>query len=146
MTVIIDKFDGEYRFLSNFYPSVVHFQGRQFPTVEHAYQAAKSFLPEDWDKVLAAATPGAAKRLGRRLTLRGDWDQMKLGFMFRFVQEKFSDDKLCALLLGTGDAVLVEGNTWNDTFWGVCNSKGENWLGRVLMIVRSIYATKSRSA
>jgi len=56
--------------------------------------------------------------------------------MLDLVRKKFENPLLRAMLLATEDAVLVEGNTWNDTFWGVCRGRGENWLGRILMQVR----------
>ena len=52
------------------------------------------------------------------------------------IREKFKDINLSELLIGTEDVELVESNNWNDTFWGVCNGKGKNHLGKILMEVR----------
>lgn len=126
----IDRFDGPHRFLSNFWPG-------DRSSVEHAYQAAKTLVPAEQAAILAAPTPGAAKRLGRRVTLRPDWNAIRVDVMRRLVAEKFRDPALAQRLRETGDAELVEGNYWGDTFWGVCRGQGENWLGRILMEVRS---------
>ncbi len=133
----ITEFKGDYRFLSNFYPSPIHFHNVTWPTAEHAYQAMKSTKMEDREKVAKAGSPGDAKRVGKTLTLRPDWDIVKREFMLDIVTRKFWTHKeLRDKLLATGDAELVEGNYWNDTFWGVCRGKGENHLGKILMAVR----------
>jgi ribA/ribD-fused uncharacterized protein len=76
------------------------------------------------------------KKLGQKMSVRKDWDEKKLEFMNWAVREKFKDEKLTELLLDTGEEELIEGNVWNDTFWGVCNGKGQNHLGKILMKVR----------
>lgn len=134
----ITSFDGEHAFLSNFHPSPVTFEGTIYPTVEHAFQAAKTDDPRERAAVLAQATPGGAKRLGRRLTLRPDWDEARVPVMHVLVYEKFANHPdLAERLLATGDAELVEGNGWGDVFWGVCRGVGANNLGRILMQVRA---------
>lgn len=146
----IDAFRGEYRFLSNFYPAVVVLYDHSYPTVEHAYQAAKAALPVQRIPFRhPGVTPGDAKRLGRELPLRPDWDEaMSLAVMRNLVYQKFTRrPDLGAQLLATGDTELVEGNDWNDAFWGVCRGQGENWLGRILMETRTALAalTAARS-
>eukprot|EP00753_Platysulcus_tardus_P007342 PLAT15145.1.p1 GENE.PLAT15145.1~~PLAT15145.1.p1 ORF type:complete len:360 (+),score=42.48 PLAT15145.1:44-1123(+) len=75
---------------------------------------------------------------GRKVRLRSDWEEVKVDVMSVVVRDKFTrDDGLREKLLATGDALLVEGNNWNDRFWGRCKGKGENWLGRILMAARS---------
>jgi ribA/ribD-fused uncharacterized protein len=135
----ITAFAGEYRFLSNFYPAAVDLDGSTYPTVEHAYQAAKSLEPSTQAKVKRAPRPGDAKRLGRQIRLRPDWEDVKVGIMRDLVRQKFtSHPDLRARLLATGDAELVEGNYWHDTFWGQCPvGTGFNHLGRILMEVRA---------
>lgn len=137
----IDRFSGQYRFLSNFYPCAVQYEGEWYPTVEHAYQAAK-FPPEQRGEFLNLATmrPGEAKRRGRG---RGgsDWYNKSLSVMRNLLREKFKEPKLRKLLLETGDAELIEGNNWHDCFYGVCDctrcgGKGSNHLGKGLMQVR----------
>ncbi len=133
---VIDKFSGEYRFLSNFYPSKVSLDGIDFPSVENAYQAAKNF---DWDrrKMFVTLTAAEAKREGQKTMMRPDWEQVKVLIMTNLVRDKFTRHQdLREQLLATGDAELIEGNWWGDTFWGVCKGKGENHLGKVLMKVR----------
>ncbi|MGN6106824.1 MAG: NADAR family protein [Kofleriaceae bacterium] len=134
---MINSFQGSYRFLSNFWPSVVVLAGAPYPSVEHAYQAAKSNDPDFRRRVSACSTPGHAKSLGRRAALRADWESVKVATMRALVRQKFeAGSDLAAQLIATGDSELVEGNTWGDTFWGVCRGVGENWLGRILMDVR----------
>lgn len=133
---MIDSFTGKYRWLSNFEPSVVMLDMDLYPTVEHAYQGAKTLDYEERYKVRHALTPGAAKKLGQKVTLREDWEDVKIDVMTELIQQKFSKDPLRAKLLATGDAKLIEGNWWGDVFWGVCKGKGQNKLGKILMKVR----------
>ena len=113
--------------------------GLTYPSVEHAFQAHKTTSLNERKAFCSpgAPTAGQAKRLGRRLRLRSDWEQLKLSVMWEAVWRKFEDPVLREKLLATGDARLVEGNTWNDRFWGVCKGKGKNHLGLILMNVRS---------
>lgn len=135
---MIDEFSGPYRYLSNFYPSLVVLDGVEYPTVEHAYQAAKTLDPNERRHILTAATPGRAKRLGRRVHLRPDWEEVKVQVMAKLVWQKFSrHPELRRQLLATGGQRLAEGNSWGDVFWGVCGGRGQNYLGRILMRVRS---------
>lgn len=135
----IDHFAGEYAFLSNFYACDVTYDGMGFRSVEHAYQAAKTLDRGDRASIAALVTPGQAKRRGRSVQLRQDWPEVRVSVMAELLGEKFGrHPDLAAKLLATGDASLIEGNTWNDRFWGVCQGKGENYLGRLLMAVRSI--------
>lgn len=133
----IDKFEGNFRFLSNFWPSVVQLDGVKFSSVEHAYQAAKTFDDEMRQKIKNAKTANIAKKLGQKVELRKDWESVKLDVMEKLLREKFAIPELKQLLLDTGDAELVEGNWWGDRFYGVCDGKGLNHLGRLLMLIRS---------
>lgn len=136
---IINSFSGKYRFLSNFYPSPFPFGEQDAPSVEHAYQASKTDLISEQTAILNCPSAARAKKLGQMVTLRKDWtDEMKVLTMRSLVLDKFLyNDNLANDLLDTGDALLVEGNTWDDTFWGVCDGKGENWLGKILMDART---------
>lgn len=133
----IVAFQGEHRFLSNFFESPFQWKAVLAPTLEHHFQAAKSENPTQIAWVYSAKTPYLAKRRGRQISLRSDWDDMKFGLMLDLVRQKFRDPVLRDLLLATADANLIEGNTWKDTYWGVCNGVGENNLGKILMQVRS---------
>lgn len=130
MTKMIDSFTGKYNFLSNFYK-------HENSTVEHYYQAMKTFNPFEQIKILHAPTPKEAKRLGRRCELREDWEDIKLLIMEVLIRLKFTNEHLKQLLLETEDAILIEGNHWGDTFWGQVNGVGNNWLGIILMKIRS---------
>lgn len=133
---MIDSFTGEHRFLSNFWPAEVELDGIIFPSVEHAYVAAKTLDPEVRAEIRLVNTAGQVKRFGRKLVLRPDWDEVKLSVMEDLVRQKFQHPELAKLLLATGDEELVEGNTWGDTFWGECFGSGANHLGKILMKVR----------
>ena len=135
---VIDDFHGEHFFLDNFYPATVHYRDMTFPTSEHAYQAMKSKSARIWawfaDRV---STPIQAKSLGNKINLRCDWEEVKKGYMKNIVTAKFEQHPgLAKKLLATGDVMLIEGNTWGDTTWGVCNGEGKNWLGKILMELR----------
>jgi ribA/ribD-fused uncharacterized protein len=137
----ITGFRGSYAFLSNFFwPVVVTYQGDRYYSTEHAYQAAKFLSPLFRKEFQGTETkPWWAKKRAKQLNShkRPDWQQVNLAIMKDLLSQKFSHPGLHALLLATGDAELVEGNWWGDTFWGVCKGQGENHLGRLLMEVRS---------
>lgn len=137
----ITSFHGPYRFLSNFYPSRVFLDGQVAPTVEHAYQAAKTFDTKWRKSILSAESPGKAKQRGRMAELRPGWESIKEQVMLDLLLCKFSlspdASKLGPMLLGTGSAHLVEGNHWGDDYWGECPlGNGRNRLGVWLMAVR----------
>lgn len=136
---IIDRFTKEagYDFLSNFYSSTISFEGQLYSTVEHAYQSAKSLDPAVRDTIRRAKSPAEAKKLGQCISIRSDWNDVKLSIMKALIKEKFENPFLRPLLLATDDADLILNNKWNDKFWGVCRGEGENWLGRILMEERS---------
>lgn len=142
---MIAEFQGQWRFLSNFYPAeVIGPQGLLYPTVEHAFQAAKTADPKHQQFIQQQSTPGKAKREGRKVALREEWETIKLSVMFELVMRKFeTHEKLGAKLLATGYQELVEGNYWNDTYWGVCKGKGENNLGKILMEVRAVLQSRA---
>lgn len=133
----IDRFSGKYRFLSNFYPSPILILGIEYPTVEHAYQCAKATRLIDHEKVLSSRTPGEAKRRGRKIAQRADFEMGKVKLMAELVKKKFTQHPdLGQRLLDTYPNMLIEGNTWGDRFWGVCRGRGDNQLGLILMDVR----------
>lgn len=130
---MINSFRGKYHFLSNFYPCFDS-------TLEHYFQAYKT-LDYKWQKtILHAPTPTIAKILGRRVKLRKDWSMVRFSIMESLVRDKFKyNRKLRDKLLATENEELVEGNWWGDTYWGVCNEKGTNCLGKILMKIRREY-------
>lgn len=134
----IDKFDGEFAFLSNFHPCIIFFDGQEYPSVEHAYQAAKTFYNPHREKIRLAPTAAAAKKIGRSITIRQDWYEVRLSIMREFCNQKFKYPGFRQLLVMTGDVDLIEGNWWGDTFWGVCDGVGSNHLGKILMTIRNI--------
>lgn len=161
---MIVSFTGEHEFLSNFHEHpfmLPALPGTWFNTAEHAFQAAKAMSGVDWAKIVRAPTPYQAKKIGRAIDCRPDWDQIKRQVMLEVLMAKFnlttSGNDLPGQLRDTGDAVLVEGNTWNDRYWGAVPIgqvqrgnypiwkpdegswlAGHNWLGRILMMVREV--------
>ena len=133
----ITEFRGKYFFLSNFYDAKVEYNGLSFLNNESAFQAQK-VLDSQTRNRFCTLPPNKAKSLGRHVTLREDWESVKDNIMYNIVLNKFSQNiSLQERLLATGDSILIEGNTWNDTYWGVCNGVGKNMLGRILMGVRN---------
>jgi ribA/ribD-fused uncharacterized protein len=135
----IDSFRGKYYFLSNFFPAEVTYNGLTYQNNEAAFQAQKTYSKEERIE-FTTLEPRDAKRRGRRVRLRRDWEQVKDRIMEEIVRAKFSqNEELKEQLLATGDAQLVEGNRWNDRYWGVdiWSGVGENHLGKILMKVRS---------
>lgn len=139
----ISQFKNEFEFLSNFYISPFVWNGYCWNTVEHAYQSAKAKFSNDKWLIRTAKTPAIAKKLGRKVNLRGDWEQVKVSIMTELVWLKFEyNPTLRDMLLNTDSAELIEGNYWHDNFWGDCfcpkckEGKGKNVLGFILMKVR----------
>lgn len=139
MSQQITEFRGTSFFLSNFWLTPIEWKGETFKSVEHAYQALKTDDAEWRNRIKNAYYPMEARRIGRcipRNLLRPGWDDVRLKVMSVLIKKKFSQPALQALLLKTGDAEIIHENNWNDTFFGVCNGKGENHLGVLLMDIR----------
>lgn len=132
----VGRFTGPYRWLSNFYECQIDVDGILYPTVEHAFQAHKTLDPELRYKIALLGPPSAAKSAGRNLTLRPDWEEVKIDVMRDLLRQKFSQRFFGKLLLQTGDSHLEEGNYWGDRFWGTCGGTGENNLGKLIMEIR----------
>ena len=112
MDIPITSFSGNHRFLSNFYipPVEIEFEGILFPTTEHAYQAAKTFDNVARRDIARLSTPGKAKRMGRVLEIRNDWEYVKVSVMESLLVKKFSIPEMRDLLLTTRNSYLIEGN------------------------------------
>ncbi len=131
---MIDRFDGEYRFLSNFFNCPIVYKSTVYSNAEAAFQAQKN-TKESWR--FTNLDPSTAKRLGRQVNLRLDWEQSKDQIMYEIVLAKFTQNPpLIYKLIHTDDEELIEGNWWGDTYWGVCKGIGKNKLGTILMSVR----------
>lgn len=130
----ISEFRGEYAFLSNFYETDIYCWGLKYRNAEAAFQAMKEPLQAS---LFVGLDAKAAKRLGRKVNFRKDWEQLKEGFMLTVCFAKFMQNpELGEKLVATENKTLIEGNTWGDTEWGVCNGEGKNLLGNILMQVR----------
>lgn len=139
---VINGFSGAYAFLSNFYPAPVIWtiSGTTIvvPTTEHAFQGMKTLDMAARVWVFQAPDPGNAKLRGRQVPLRPDWEQIKKKIMFDCVFQKFGHADLARQLIATGNATLIEENSWGDTYWGCVNGRGHNYLGQILMSVRML--------
>lgn len=135
----IRRFRLEYDYLSNFYPACVRVDGLEYLSAEAAFQAAKCAKAED-RLLFTELNSNDAKRLGRKIAVRPDWESVRVGEMEKVVRAKFTQNPhLARFLVETGDAPLLEGNSWRDTFWGVDQKTGagENHLGKILMALRA---------
>jgi ribA/ribD-fused uncharacterized protein len=160
--VIIEAFCNEYDFLSNFYLAPLTWRGQKFSTSEHAYQWAKTDNPKEQKTILVyvmesgyemPTTPGQAKRAGQIVTKRADWEEIRLDIMYDILIAKFTQNwDLRQKLLATGDAELIEGNSWHDNDWGACRcsdcakEEKNNYLGKLLMRLRMELAKPSHIA
>jgi len=139
---MIDSFRYEYKFLSNFYPTTILYEGIRYPSSEHAYQAAKTSNIDLRLEISQMPNPQAAKKKGWQLRLRSDWKDIKIATMKSILKIKFSRKYLKNKLLATGDELLLEGNWWHDNYWGSCtctfceDTTGLNHLGKLLMEIR----------
>jgi hypothetical protein len=141
---MINSFKKQYEFLSNFYQALLIFERIMYPTVEHAFQASKSF--DDKYRRMISLIPGnksgTTKMRGQNVKLRSDWEKVKIDIMKKLLYKKFMYPHLSNLLLQTGTEHLEEGNYHHDNFWGNCRCKkckdipGQNNLGKLLMDVR----------
>ena len=131
---MIDKFEGQYFFLSNFFSAPITYNGITYKNNEAAFQAQKCpYRVHEFENL----DPSVAKRLGRKVVLRHDWELVKDQVMYEILVAKFTQNAaLKLLLLRTGDQELIEGNWWNDRYWGVCKGEGKNTLGKLLMKLR----------
>jgi ribA/ribD-fused uncharacterized protein len=167
---VINRFSGRYGFLSNFHkhqderPMVwvplgygldSDDEGVWMPTLEHGFVVLKVGCWEQFQFSVydvsgrtisldeyRSMSPGQAKRLGRRIKLRQDWDEVKVDVMLGLLRQKFGGPILAAELLATGERTLIEGNHWHDNFWGkcycrkCCQKEHKNTLGKLLMQIR----------
>ena len=135
------EFSGEHRFLSNFAPVEIDWEWIVYSSVEHAFVASKTLDISERKIIAGLDTPGKAKRYGRALDLRPNWDLMKVDVMTKLVSFKFRQPLYAGKLAQTGDRYLIEGNGWGDKFWGqspVGSNDGKNVLGKILMEIREL--------
>lgn len=139
--LVIYGFFNDFRFLSNFHLVEIPYEGRVYGSTEAAYMSGKTHNQEDKDK-LAKMTPSQAKRFGRTIQLREDWEDVKDKIMYDVNLVKYlsgpseETQKLKTMLHITNDFKLVEANWWGDEYWGECFGVGQNKLGKILMKVR----------
>lgn len=136
LTTNCPAFRGKFAFLSNFHPCKVVYEGIEYPSSEHAFMSGKTLDQQERQHIASLPTPGAAKRYGRTIKLRPDWEEVKFKVMEDVLRIKFSDPKLREKLLATKGYLIEELNHWNDTCWGICKGVGENNLGKILMKIR----------
>ncbi len=130
-----------YAWLSNFYDSPIRWRQREYATAEHLYQAMKATNIEDHILVQSAPSPAHAKKAGRSIEMRPDWDMVRLDVMRGVLMLKFARTKVLAKwLLDTGTAPLVETSP-HDRYWGRTPTGGQNKLGQLLVARRSFIRT-----
>lgn len=142
--MVINEFRGPHAFLSNFFPAVVTFAGRDYPTVEHALAAAQTKKKTEREKLCTVHAPADARLIARTRAHQGqtreDWEQIKERVMLMLLRQKFDQQPFKKWLLETGDTELIEsqygGDPYSDKFWGVRSGEGQNRLGMLLMQVR----------
>lgn len=143
MAIRFGRRSGKYACFSNFFEAPIRCEGMVFGTSEALWQALKTLDKEERLK-FTYLNPSEAKRLGRRVKLREDWEDVKYNYMVAVLELKFKQHPdLQEILLSTGDEELIENTTgWHDNIWGDCNCakcrdiKGRNLLGKALMEVR----------
>ena len=144
---MINRFKDEYYFLSNFYEIPVTYDGITYKNNEAAFQAQKTCSAYQISKgkkpysderlLFKELNASEAKKLGRKISLRPDWEKVKIPIMRDIVYAKFTQNpELREKLINTDDEYLEEGNTWGDRIWGTVNGSGANNLGRILMEIR----------
>ena len=145
----IYEFNGDFRFLSNFYPCEIIYKGKIYKTSEHLFQSLKTKDKEEMEFIRLSSSPGIAKKNGRKIKLRDDWGKIKNEIMKLVVMKKFSQNPtLLNKLNGTKGIYLTEGNYWHDNYWGDCRCNkcqwfdGENHLGKIIMDLRDNYFSK----
>ena len=137
MANIIDSFRGSNYFLSNFYMCNFLYNEVEYKSIEHAFQSLKTEDENESIQIREAPTASLSKMYGRSCHIRKDWDSIKENLMWDLIRHKFQDNDLRDKLIATNHSLLVEGNDWGDTFWGICNGKGKNLLGELLMRMRA---------
>ena len=138
---------GEYGCFSNLFRRDMVFEGETFPTAEHCYQAAKPRDPKVRAWLLSAPSPSLLAMAAHGLYSwdiapgwsRGRRDRMRAVVLAKFAQHP----DLAGILLGTGDARIVESATVDNDVnrrWGEVKVKGQwvgtNHLGLILMETR----------
>eukprot|EP00928_Gymnodinium_smaydae_P037251 TRINITY_DN25891_c0_g1_i1.p1 TRINITY_DN25891_c0_g1~~TRINITY_DN25891_c0_g1_i1.p1 ORF type:complete len:644 (-),score=40.25 TRINITY_DN25891_c0_g1_i1:408-2276(-) len=148
----VQSFNGQYKWLSNFFWCDVELDGLIYPSVEHAFQAAKLVTNADrrsWGFLESTLSFGEAKRLGRRVQLREDWKDIREAVMTTCLRSKFAHAHLRAKLLATGQKELIDGHSGSpDLVWGYHfpSQAGENRLGKLLMALRSEFQGEPKAA
>jgi len=133
---MILKFTGEWTFLSNFYPSTLHYKGHIFRTAEHAYQASKCSTQSEIEVIKSALTPVEAKKLGKSVILPPEWETLKVHNMREILRAKFQNPFLRDRLKETRGQEIRNENSFHEKFWGTSKGEGKNMLGVLLMEIR----------
>lgn len=140
----IKGFFAPYRWLSNFHVCDIEYDGYKFTSTEAAFMSAKT-LDKKIKEEFQHLNPKEAKKRGREIELRPDWDVIRIQVMYDVNKIKFQDPELRQMLLDTGDKFIEETNWWKDQFWGVYNGVGENNLGKILMRIREEIKNESQT-
>lgn len=130
---------------SNYYPSEITVDGKQYATVEHYFQSQKYKDTPIEELIRLSSSPQRAAKVGQQrggividgvsYKLRQDWEFVKDDIMSTGLAAKFTQHKdLLSRLLDTKDADLIE---LSDSYWGKSeDGRGLNRLGELLMQLR----------
>ncbi|MAG26482.1 Swarming motility protein ybiA [Candidatus Pacearchaeota archaeon] len=132
----------KYGCFSNFYPASFTLDEKLWPTTEHYFMAQKTLNPEKVEKIRRADGPREARRLGRIVELRPNWDNIKYNIMVKALHAKFTQNEhICEILLSTGDRSIHE--NCKDPWWGGGPNfpGGRDLLGKALIEVRTLIKT-----
>lgn len=127
------------RWLSNMQETKIIWMNMEFNSVEAAYQASKATSLKVAEEFIPM-TGKQAKNHSNKIKVRSDWQFIKLNVMAQLVHQKYlSNQLLQTKLIETWPKYLEETNYWNDEYWGVCNGKGMNYLGKLTMATRAYF-------
>jgi hypothetical protein len=139
------KSSDEYFVFSNFYPSKITINDKEYPTVEHYYQSMKAELEKDREYIRLSENPGEAKKRGRECKIRNDWEKIKIDVMLTALRRKYEVNELKEVLLKTGNRPIFEDSP-KDRIWGTGVrgeiGTGQNLLGKALMEIREEIRSK----
>lgn len=139
LTDVVDGFIGRWEALSNYYPWKFRVNGLDYASSEHYFQSRKVESVDAARQIRNAETPDEAKHLANTFPRRPDWPDIRVGVMRKALAAKFVVGSYPSkVLIRSGNAVLLESNNWNDEEWGICEGKGANILGVLLVERRGV--------
>lgn len=146
---MITALTGKYRFLANEIACMISYENESYPSVAHAFHAAKTLDLTIRAKIKKATRFYEVRQLGRDANPRPDWKEVRLSIMEDLLRQKFNYPEFKKVLLSTGNEILINGNSRGETFWGAIRVEhkwvGENNLGKLLTKIREELTEKKIS-